>query len=356
MANAPEADKNNPSEDSSEGQTLKPRDDAQQVETKPKAAGSVTHTPNSGEKRHRFAFRPTHKAMFIGLGVVVVILGINAGILGFLLKRESSNSKAISDKGVSISPGTLSKLGVNDSQIGTTNEKLVVDPSAQFNSKVTVGGDVKIGGQLTLNSTLNATTANLSQLQANSTTANSLNVNGSATASTLSVRGNFAVNGTAQFQNGVTIAQLLSVDSNAAVSGNLSVGGEMSIGTLSAGQLVVSGPIQLGSHIITAGHTPTVQASGAALGSNGSASIVGDDTAGTVTFNAGAGAGGTGPLVYVLFSSGYSAKPVVVISPVGSYADFFVANVSTSGFNIDVSSSNSVSPGGSYTVNYLVEQ
>ena len=353
MANAQETDDGKSSDNSLEGQTLKPREDNKQVETKDKETTHVTHTPISDEKRRRFAFRPSHKAVFIGLAIVVMILGVNAGILAFLLKKESINSKAINDKGVSISPGTLSKLGVNDSQIGSSNEKLVVNPNAQFNSQLTVAGGVKIGGQLILNSTLNASNANLSQLQAGSTSINSLNVNGSATASTLSVRGNFAVNGSAQFQNGVTVAQLLSVDNNAAVSGNLSIGGDLSSNAVAAGQLVVSGPIQIGSHVITAGRTPGVQIASGAIGSNGTVSISGNDEAGTIVINTGAGSG-KGPIVSVLFNAGYSTQPVVIITPLGGFAEFYLGNVTTAGFTVD--SASGLASGSSYQINYIVEQ
>ncbi len=353
MANAPDQQKTQAAT-TGDAETLEPvNNDA--VETKPKATNRIAHNPVDSEKRrHALAFRPSHKAMFIGLAVVIVILAINAGVLAFLLKKESANQKAISDKGVSISPSTLKKLGVNDTQIGSSNEQLVVNPSAQFNSQLKVAGNVQIGGQLHLNSTFNATTADISQLQAGTANVNSININGSATASTLSVRNNFAVNGAAQFQNAVTVAQLLSVDNSAAVANNLSVGGDLSANTIATGGLVLSGSIQIGSHIITAGLNPSVTPAGATLGTSGSVSISGDDIAGTIDVNAAGNAAGTGPVVYVLFHAGYSTKPVIVITPVNSYGEFYVAGVSTSGFDIDTASP--LTPGASYSINYLVEQ
>ena len=357
MANAPTADdkdKVSANTGGAEAETLKPRGVEEKVETTPKDSTKVSHSPvNEGERKHRLsAYRPTHKATFIGLGVVIAILGINAAVLGFLLKSEKSSTKVISAHGISISPAALSKLGVNDAQIGNSNEKLTVDPAAQFNSTLTVGGDVSIGGQLHLNSTLNATNANLSQVQAGSETVNSLNINGAATTSTLSVRNNIAVNGTAIFQNNVTIGQLLSVDSSAAVSNNLSVGGQLSAASIAGGSLVVSGTITLGSHVVTSGVAPVVSPGGA-LGSYGTASIYGDDSAGTINVSTGANAT-TGVAVYLSFHAAFAAPPVVVISPMGNYAQFYIANSTTTGFNIN--SASGLAIGSSYQINYLVEQ
>ena len=352
MADAPLGDKK---KTEGESENLKLRQDNEKVETAAKDS-KVTRTPiTEVEKKHRLlAYRPTHKATFIGIAVVVIILGVNAAVLGFLLKKEGANQKAISEKGVTISPATLSKLGVNDSQIGSSNEILTVDPNAQFNSKLTVGGDVSIGGQLHLNSTFNASGANISQLQAGNTTVNSLNINGNATASTLGVRGNFVVNGAAQFQNAVTVAQLLSVASSEAVTNNLSVGGELSASSVAAGSLALSGSIAVGGHILTSGAAPSA-AVGSAAGSYGSVSVSGDDIAGTVYVSTGAGAS-SGLVAHITFHAGYTKTPVVVIAPLNAYAAFYVASVSASGFDIECSSAAALSPGAGYQINYLVEE
>ncbi len=334
-----------------EAETLKPRADGDGVEAQPKADNKVAkHTVSEPEKHKRLrAYRPSHKATFIGLAVVIAILAINAGILTFLLKKSSSSSQL--DKGVSISPGVLSKLGVNDSQIGSTNEKLIVGPAAQFNSVLTVAGNVSIGGQLKLNSTFNATGANISQLQAGNVTVNNINVNSSTTTSTLSTRGNFSVSGTAQFQNTVTVGQLLSVNGNAAVAKDLSVGGQITSSTIAANSLAITGSMQISGHIITGGGTPNV-GPGGALGSYGSVSVSGDDTAGTLSFNVGAGSS-SGTVVRVAFSSAYSSTPIVVITPVGFAANVYISSATAYGFDVNVGSA---LPYGGYSVNYIVMQ
>lgn len=347
VAKAPEAGNSNVPE----AETLKPRSETEKAEAHPND-GKVTHNQlTDSAKRRSLAYRPSHKATFIGLGVIVAILAVNTVVLGFLIK-SGNNTQTIA-KGVSLSPATLSKLGVSDTQIGNSNEKLIVDPNAQFNSQLTVGGDVNIGGQLHLNSTLVASNADLSQVQAGSATANTLNINGSATASTLSVRGNMAVNGAVQFQNTVTIAQLLSVNSSAAIANNLSVGGELSTNNIATGNLVVSSLFEVGTHIITAGRTPSIGPGGSALGSYGTVSLSGNDIAGTIAVNVGTGSSGPGIVARVAFANQYQVSPVVVITPRDNYAEFYISNVTTSGF--DIYTANSLSPGG-YLIDYLAEQ
>ena len=334
-----------------EAESLKPRADNGTI-VKPDDDKAIHHPITDNQKKlHRSVYRPSHKATFIGLAVVIVILGINAAVLGFLLTSQNSSSKSINARGVSISQAALSKLGVNNAQIGNSNEQLIIDPKAQFNSGLTVAGDVKIGGQLHLNSTFSASNASLSQLQAGNTSLSSLNVNGNATESNLSLRGSLGVLGAATFQNTVTVGQILSVDNSAAIANNLSVGGEITANTVATNNLILSGTFVLGSHIQTSGSSPTA-GPGNALGSNGTISINGDDAAGTVNINVGVNAS-PGVLARVAFHSDYSSTPRIVISPIGVGANFFITSPSVGGFNIEVSSS---LPAGNYAIDYIVEQ
>ncbi len=337
-----------------EAETLKPRDDQVSVETKPADQATSRHKLEQGEaNRRRFTYRPSHRATFIGLGVVIVILAVNAVVLGFLLKGAPSQNNSLANRGVSISPGVLSKLGVNDTQIGNTNETLVVDPAAQFNSKLSVAGNVSISGQLNLNSTLNASSASLNQLKTGSVTVNQISINGSATASSLSVTGNLGVAGTSHFQNSVQVDQLLSVSNSAAIANNLSVGNEITARNISTNNLSIAGTVIFGSHMITSGTTPSVGPGGPALGGQGSVSINGDDAAGTISVNIGAGAPSGGNLVNLSFANQYSGVPRVVITAIGCPATFYLTSVTTSGFSVAVSSA--LSPTHFY-IDYIVEQ
>ncbi len=113
----------------------------------------------------------------------------------------------------------------------------------------------------------------------------------------------------------------------------------------------VSSPtLTIGGHIITRGAVPSVSG-GDGLGSNGTVSLSGNDTAGTVAVNVGAGAG-AGTLATIKFASNYGNTPKVVINPVGGFIPFYV-NRSASGFSIHAASG--VPPGG-YAFDYIVMQ
>ena len=353
MANAGSADQNKQISQP-DAETLKPRDDNVNVEAKPAEHETIRQKIDQTEsQRRRLTYRPSHKATFIGLGVVIAILAINAVVIGFVVKGSGSSAKTAVARGVSISPGVLSKLGVNDTQIGNSNETLIVDPAAQFNSKLSVAGDVNIGGQLNLNSTLTTTTANLGKINASNETVNQISINGNTTTANLSVTGNLGVAGTAQFQNSLDIAQILSVAGSAAIANNLSVGGVLTAKNISTNNLTLSGNLVFGSHLISSGSTPSVGPGGPALGSQGSVSINGDDSAGTISVNIGANAISSGTLVNLAFASQYSSTPSVAITAVGSPANFYLSSLNSSGFSIATAS---VLPVGHFYIDYIVEQ
>lgn len=335
-----------------ESESLKPRADDGTVAKEEETKANRHPINETDKKQHRSIYRPSHKATFVGLSVVIIILAINAAVLIFLLNSETAKNKAINDKGVSISPAVLSKLGVNSAQIGNSNEQLTVGPNALFNSGLTVAGNVKIGGQLHINSAFSASAANLNQLQASNSILKNLNVNGNTTESNLSLRGNLAVQGTATFQNTMTVGQILSVDNSAAIAHNLSVGGELTANTIATSNLILSGSFVFGSHIQTSGQSPSVGPGGGALGSNGTVSISGDDAAGTIAINIGTGAT-PGILARVAFHATYSSMPRIIITPVGIGANFYLIGTSTNGFSVAVTSG---LPAGNYDINYIVEQ
>lgn len=322
-------------------ETLQPRsDDASAAAPPPAAPASQDKKP-----RHR-SYRPSHKATFIGIAVVAVILAINAVILEVVLKKQSKIDNLVNEGQVTISAADLNKLGVNRSSIGSSGTELVVTPNAQFKGKLSVAGTASIGGQLILNDKLNATNASLAQLQAGNTAVSELNVNGNATATTLNLRKDLIVDGHTQLQGPVTLNQLLTVASNVNVSGNLSIGGALAVSNFSVQNLTVNG------HLLSSGSAPNVGRGGSAVGSNGTVGISGNDTAGVVNINIGVGATG-GVLANVAFRTQFARTPVVVISPVGIGANFYVTNLTVGGFSIAVSSG--LPPGG-YRINYIAVQ
>jgi hypothetical protein len=315
----------------------------------PSTAASST-TPKLNMRRHA-TYRPSHKATFIGLAVVVAVLAINAGIITFVVRGQGLANAETSQSEVTISPGVLNSLGVSRNSIGNTGAELVVNPNSRFNGKVVIGSDVSVGGELKLNSKFSASDASLAKLEAGDTSLGQLNVNGDGTVSTLNLRKDLNVVGATRLQGPVTISQLLTVNNNVNVAGSLSVGGTLSARGFQASSLVSDTTLTIGGHVITRGPAPGV-GPGNALGNNGTVSISGNDAAGTVAANIGTGAGG-GIIAQVAFRQQYSNTPHVVVTGVGAGIGSVYVNRSVGGFSIGVNGP--LAPGG-YAFDYIVMQ
>lgn len=349
MENNTEPDQHGRANEQASPEVLQPR--VNPPTQKPEAStGQTPGAPiqQAAKPPHR-SYRPSHKATFISLAVVLLILGINGVVLSFILGSKTSDS-AKQNGQVTISSDVLNKLGVSRDASGSSGTILTVGPDAVFKGTVTIAKDADISGALKLNGKLTASDASLGQLQAGNTSFSQLGVNGNSTLTTLNVRNQLVVAGATQLQGAVTIAQLLTVNNNLNISGNLAIGGSLTSTAINTTSLTSSGTLIIGGHIITGGSTPFVS-SGSAIGSNGTVSISGNDAAGTVAVNIGVG-GGNGTVVNVSFRSAYGNTPHVVITPVGSLVSNYYVSRSSAGFSIAVSG---LGPGG-YAFDYIVEQ
>lgn len=318
------------------------------------AAPSPSTPPTGGKSPKQFkrgTYRPSHKATFIGAAVVAAILAANVGVIAFLMRGNGASGEAVNRSEVTLSAETLDRLGVSKNPVGTRGAELVVGPSARFNGKVTIGSDITIAGKLNLNNTFVAQEASLAKLQAGEVTLQQLGVNGDATVTNVNVRQALAVAGPTRLQGPVTMSQLLTVNNSINVAGNLAIGGVLSARTFQASSLVSDSTLTIGGHIISRGAAPGVS-SGGALGSGGTVSISGSDTAGTVAANVGVGAS-PGIVASVSFRQAFSSTPRVIVTAVGSGPRNVYVNRSSTGFSIGVG--DAMPPGG-WAFDYFVIQ
>ena len=316
----------------------------------PKIASSEL-SGHAQSQRRRVTYRPSHKATFIGLAVVIVVLAVNGIIIGFVLSGKTPTTGNANTNSVTLSSSVLDKLGVSRNSVGNSNEELAIGPNTKFEGTILVSGNTQIGGELILNKKLTAQDATLTTLQAGNTSVQTLAVNGDITSTNVNVRTDLAVAGATRLQGAVTVAQLLTVNNNLNVIGNLAVGGTLTARTFQANNLTSENNLTIGGHIVTAGTAPNV-GRGTATGSNGTVSISGNDTSGTVAINTGTGAG-NGLLAQVAFQTSYPSVPHVVVTPIGGPIGSFYITRTSGGFSIYVS--NAVSPGG-YAFDYIVMQ
>ncbi len=333
-------------ENAPQPEVLQPRPDDGSSGSSPAPANAAPTNPATPPKRTlRRTYRPSHRATFIGLAVVVAILAVNAVVLSILLKKQNTNDQ-LAKSTVTLSNADLNKLGINRSSASDQGVLLTVAPDATFKGKLTVAGNTNISGDVTLNSKLTGTDASLTQLQAGNTSLSQLNVNGNGTLNDLNLRQALVVAGTTTLQGATTINQLLTVNGSVNINGNISIGG-----TFGAINLSASNSLTIGGHVITSGPKPSVSRGGA-LGSNGTVSISGNDIAGTLSFGIGAGAV-AGTLASVTFHNLYGDLPTIVITPIGEGANFYLTGIGVGGFSIGVTTG--LPPGG-FQINYIVVQ
>jgi hypothetical protein len=328
---------------------LKPQGEAGSSPTTPSAPGSTDAAKPKQAKRT--SYRPSHKATFIGLIFIVIILVVNVAVIALVIKSQQKKNSPANLSAVSLSSDTLGKLGVNRSGVGNLGEQLSIGPNSTFNGTVSVAKDVTIGGQLKLNSKFSATDASLAQLEAGNTSLNQLDVNGDATVSNLSLRKDLSVTGTARFLGSVSMAQLLTINNGLNVTVNLAVGGALTANSFHASSLTSDTTLTIGGHVITRGTAPGV-GPGSALGNNGTVSISGNDSAGTVAANIGTGAG-SGIVANIAFRAQYGSIPHVVVTAIGAGIGSVYVTRSIGGFSIGVNGA--LAPGG-YAFDYIVEQ
>lgn len=336
------ADEEKPAEQGTAGASPAPEELKPQDET---AASSLEQRPNvvtQAAKRRRAAYKPGHKATFVGLAVVALILLVNAGVLWFILRGQEEAQKK-EQESVTLSADNLSKLGVSRNAVDPNGILLTINPDAKFGGEVTIAGDTSIGGKLDLNGDFSATSASFADLQGGDTAVDSLNVNGDATISNLDLREKLTVQGDVDLQGRLTANSLVTINNNLNISGNLSVGGAVSYDTLDIKDIRLTG------HFRTSGNNPSVSA-GPAAGGSGTASGNGNDVSGTINVGVGVGSS-AGVLASLTFKSEYSSTPQVVVTAVGRSAGAFYITRTTTGFSIYAASALGF---GGYSFDYIV--
>lgn len=356
MADDPSSSNKDKTSSAPEPEVLKPQSDEA---TKDTAGSSEPHVQAAHKvliphKSRHGSYRPSHKATFIGLAVVGLILLLNGGVIYFVMRGQSQANASTNRDEVTLSTEALDGLGVSRNSVGELGTELTIGPDTTFNGSVKIAGTTSIGGELKLNSKFTASDASLAKLQAGETAVNTLNVNGDTTTSNLNARKDLSVAGLTRLQGAVTISQILTVNNNLNVAGNLAVGGTLSARSFQASALVSESTLVVGGHIITRGAAVSVGRGGALAGTD-TISVSGNDTAGTVAVNIGTGTR-SGILANVSFRSNFSITPHVVVTAVGPGASDVYITRTVGGFSIGVGSIDGGLGGRSVAFDYIVMQ
>lgn len=242
-----------------------------------------------------------------------VLLVIVGGIIVYLAIQHNNKINANNNaESQNLSQSTLNQLNNSDVQVGSTNQNLEIQSNTIFSGNVLVRNNLQVAGSLKLSGTLSLPTLDVS----GTTGLNQLSVAGSA-----------------------NIAGALSVQKSLTVNSGGAFGGTLSAPTISVTTLQLNGDIQINHHIVTSGSLPRLSAISANLGSGGTVSNSGSDTAGAIAVHTGSGAQ-TGCVADLSFAQPYASTPHVVITAVGTNANsiggYYIGSLSSTGFTVCV--------------------
>ena len=311
-------------------ETIDPGQPAANTETE--AAGHEANVPPP-QKDTRFSrllkqLRQRFNIYLLLFTFVLLLAGVII-VIAFLQNRHSSATNSVQSQ--SLSQSTLDQLANNDVTVGGSHSVLNVQSSAIFAGQVLmrqnleVAGNLQIGGTVALSDISVAGTSQLGQVTVNKN---------------LSVAGDTAIQGAATIAKGLQ------------VSGGGTFSGALSAPQVTTGSLQLSGDLVLTHHLSAGGSTPS-RSSGSALGSGGSTSVSGSDTAGSITINTGTGPA-AGCFVTITFTGKYNAIPHVLVTPIGSAAAGLSYYVDRSTTNFSVCDAAAPPAGSSFGFDYFV--
>ncbi len=281
------------------------------------AAAEKPEKPTTSTKRpkgHRIRELISRLNIYLLLFIFILLL---TGMIIFIGVRR--NQQVLNEPAINIAelnPETIEELSGSEATVGDPKQTLNIESNSVFAGKVLirdsldVAGTIRVGGDLSLPGITVSGTSNFDQIQAN----------------------NLSIAGDTNIQGALTVQQ------NLTVSGGATFGGPISAPQITVESFQVTGDLTITRHIDAGGGTPGLS-NGSALGSGGTASVSGSDTAGTVTINTGGGPG-AGCFATINFTQPFTGTPHVVVTPVGSAAGAinFYVNRTTTSFSVCTSS------------------
>lgn len=265
--------------------------------------------------------------IYLLLFIFIVVLAVGIIFIGIQRNKKAETPTTINTQ--TLTADELKKLTESEQKVGDPKSTLAIESNAIFSGKVLVrdsldvAGTIKVGGSLSLPGISVSGESSFDQIKANN----------------LNITGNTSIQGQLSIQKGITS------------SGGASFGGPLSAPQLTVQNLQLTGDLSIIRHIDAGGGTPG-KVDGTALGSGGTVSVSGTDTAGTITINTGGGPG-AGCFVTVNFTNKFSGNPHVVITPVGSSAASLNYYINRSSSNFSVCTLNAPGGGQSFSFDYI---
>ncbi len=314
-----------------------PDDKQKTAAPKPAESDSLDSTNNPPASSEAAAEQPREKTslikrlpLFNNLYLVVfVLLVLAAGAVVYVSIKSAKPSTTTTKLG-SLTDQQLTALKGNTTQVGDSKQTLDIQSNSIFENQVLLRSDLNVAGSIKIGGTLSIP---------------AINVGGSGTFGQLGTNGGLNVGGD------TTLQGQLAVQKNLTVTGTASFGG-LNVSSLTVTTLGLRGDLNLNEHINATGGNPG-RTNGTALGSGGTASVGGSDTAGSVAINTGSSPP-AGCFINITFAKKFNDTPHVIISPSNSSAAAlqYYTNRSSTGFSICTASVPAASS--NYTFDYVV--
>lgn len=313
---------------SAESSSAVPEDDVNALEGGPDTDKPMPADPAKNKKKTSLVQLIMGKFnIYLLLFILIVVLSVGLIFVG-LQRDKKANTPATTDT-TPLTQETIDQLKGSEAKVGDPKQTLSIESNAIFSGKVLVrdsldvAGTIKVGGALSLPGISVAGSSSFDQVSAN----------------------NLAVTGNTTIQGQLTVQQTLTV------TGGASFGGPISAPQLSIENLQLNSDLQLNRHIDAGGGTPG-KTDGGALGSGGTSSLSGTDTAGTITINTGSNTG-AGCFITVIFNQKFNSTPHVVVTPVGingAQLDYYITR-NTSSFTL--CTANAAPVGTNFSFDYI---
>ena len=262
--------------------------------------------------------------------LVLVVAGVVTAV-SYLNSKKTPKQPNLGTQ--TLTQDDLKNLANSDATVGDTGQTLTVQGNAIFNGQVLVRSNLNVAGTIQLGGTFSVPdltvshTANLSDTQVNS----------------LQVAQGTTFQGLATFQKGMNVA------------GDSEFTGPVNFGQITVNKIIMSGisQLEIPNHLAFTGAPPGRRIDAGVLGAGGTATINGNDNAGTININTGDNPV-AGCFVTITFNRPFSSTPHVIISPVGSAAGLtqYYANRDTKTFS--VCTNNAALPNQVFAFDYFI--
>lgn len=273
-------------------------------------------------------------AVVAGSAIGILILLLIVGGVIFLRIQADQRKKQTDSKTQSLNDADLEAASQGHAKVGASDKSLTISGKTFFKEAVEFDGNLEIKGDVT---------------SSGKSTISELSVAGPSELNGATIQTKLDVTGPTTLQGNVS-AQSLSVGGTLNVTGNSSFGGALSVR-----DLIIGSSFSVGGHYISNGDSPGVAIASAA-GSAATASISGNDSAGTLNCNAAVDAT-PGTLCSVSFVTRYTKAPKVMVTPASAGAAElrWYATANTNGFSI-VATTHPGPASRSYSFHYWIVQ